>query len=451
MKKVFNKLFLAILLLFPISVFATGSVSVSPTSLDIEVGSSKTFTISAYNTIGDVSISSSNSSVASVSTGEWATGMVDEGQTKTGTITVTGKSVGTATITLIIDAATFDGDDLAGQTRTVTVNVVAKPTPQPDPTPNPPSSNNNTQTKSTNNKIKELSVDGYKLLKVDANNYTLSVGPNVDSINIKAIAEDSKAKVTGTGEHKLKNGENIIEIKVTSESGSQNKINIKVTKKENYSLEDLSSLLNNADITDVEITIDSNVKLTSTDINNIKNSGKKVELNYYDDSKKLLYSWILYGSKIKDTNEFLTKVNIILDENEEINKLANYANGIVVNFGNNYLLPLGTMLKVYVGGKYKDKNMVNIYYFNEYDNKLENISSNLSVEDGYITFSTVKGTNYFITMSNIVNSNNNINNNKKYINMSLIISIIEFIVIVGLLICFLKFKSFGKKSGKSKK
>lgn len=128
---------LALCVLFPVSVFAEGYISASPTSLTIEQGSSETFTITAYNAIGDVSIKSNNSDVASVDTGDWGTGMVDEKQTKTAIITVTGNSVGTTTITLTIDAATFDEDDLAGQTETITVNVVAKQTPTPTPEPDP--------------------------------------------------------------------------------------------------------------------------------------------------------------------------------------------------------------------------------------------------------------------------------------------------------------------------
>ena len=144
MKIYIKYLLFTILLIIPFNVFAEGNISVSPTSLTLEVGETKTFTISAYNTIGDVSIYSNNSSVASVGSSSWGTGMVDEKQTTTGTITVTGNSVGSATISLNIDAATFDDEDLSGQVRTVTVNVVAKPTPQLDPTPTPiPPSNNN--------------------------------------------------------------------------------------------------------------------------------------------------------------------------------------------------------------------------------------------------------------------------------------------------------------------
>lgn len=459
MRKVFNKLLLAILLLFPISVFAAGSVSVSPTSLTIEEGSSKTFTISAYNTIGDVSISSSNSGVASVSTGEWGTGMVDEGQTKTGTITVTGKSVGTATITLTIDAATFDGDDLAGQTRTVTVNVVAKPTPQPapTPTPTPPSNNNNnnnnnnnsnnnnnTQTKSTNNKIKELSVDGYELVKVDANNYTLSVGPNVESINIKATAEDSKAKVTGAGEHKLQNGDNNIEIIVTSESGSQNKINVKVTKKENYSLDDLSSLLNNEDATDIEITIDSNTKLTSTDITNIKNSGKKVKLNYYDDSKKLLYSWILYGSKITDEKEFLTTLSSNSENATAINNITNNADGLFINTKNNNI-PKGTSIKLFVGNKFNNNEKISVFTYNKNSNKMDLVQDNLIVKNGYIEFNVDSDSDYFITKDFKVNvTDTNIPESKKSILPIIILPLLAIIVVVTIVLVV-------KKNNKNKK
>ena len=128
---------LALFVLFPVSVFAEGYISASPTSLTIEQGSSKTFTITAYNAIGDVSIESNNSDVASVNTEDWGTGMVEEKQNKTAIITVNGNSVGTTTITLTIDAATFDGEDLAGQTKTITVNVVAKQTPTPTPEPDP--------------------------------------------------------------------------------------------------------------------------------------------------------------------------------------------------------------------------------------------------------------------------------------------------------------------------
>ncbi|MGM9882273.1 MAG: cadherin-like beta sandwich domain-containing protein [Bacilli bacterium] len=456
MRKVFNKLLLAILLLFPISVFAAGSVSVSPSSLTIEEGSSKTFTISAYNAIGDVSISSSNSGVASISTGEWGTGMVDEGQTKTGTITVTGKSVGTATITLTIDAATFDGDDLSGQTRTVTVNVVAKPTPTPTPTPTPPSNNNNNnnnsnnnnnvQTKSTNNKIKELSIDGYELVKVDANNYTLSVGPNVDSINIKATAEDSKSKVTGTGAKELQVGENNIEVVVTAENGLQNKITIKVIRKDGYYLEDLDLVLKNEKLQDADIIINADSKITKEQLNQIRDSKKTLRLNYYDENKKLIYSWIINGKEIRESKEFTTSISFATENVKEIYKLSNYADGLYVNFKHTGDLPIGTKIKLYVGDKFENGSNINVYYYNISDNKLELIKDNLKVIDGYIEFDVEHCSEYFVTMSII----ENVVKQETSFNLFMIFTIVELIVIIGLVaFVFIKIKPIKKDNKKN--
>ena len=141
MKFPLKKILLTIFVITPLFVVkafaATSGITVSPSSLEIEVGSSKTFTITAYNAIGDAEIVSNNPSIASVNVNEWTTGMIGDGETKTGTVTVYGNAVGSTTITLTLDAATFEGVDLSGQTRTVAINVVAEPTPEPEPTPTP--------------------------------------------------------------------------------------------------------------------------------------------------------------------------------------------------------------------------------------------------------------------------------------------------------------------------
>jgi len=56
MKKIFYSILLSLFILLPVNVLAKGGVSLSTNSLTIEEGSSKTFIITAYNTIGDVSI-----------------------------------------------------------------------------------------------------------------------------------------------------------------------------------------------------------------------------------------------------------------------------------------------------------------------------------------------------------------------------------------------------------
>lgn len=441
MKKIIYGFVLTIFCLFPINVFASGNISVSPSSLTIEEGSSKTFTILAVNTIGDVTIVSSNSGVASVSASEWGTGMVEEKQTKSGTITVTGKSIGSAMITLTLDAATFDGEDLAGQIRTVSVNVIEKPAPQPEPKPNNNNSGGNSSNndsvkdnRSDNNKIKEISIDGYKLDKVDDNNYTLTVNNKIDSITIKATGEDKKAKIEGTGKHDLKVGENKIEIIVTSEKGTQNKINIKVTRKDGYHLEDIDDAVKDRDNM-VTVILNKDDKISKEVVEKVKSSRKEMSFNYYDDSKKLIYSWTLDGKKISDSMDINPLVTFDSEDKDELKKLVNYSEGIIVNFAHSGKLPKGTTVKLYVGDKYKDNTLVNVYYYNKEINDIENIKNNITVKNGYIEFSIEHASEYYVTLA--VLSGNNVtkddssskNNNKLFTIIIIVISILLLLAI----------------------
>lgn len=438
MKKILYMI-MAIFIFLPSVVFAEGYVSVSPSSLDMEVGSSKTFVINFYNTIGDVYISSSNSSVASVSSGEWGTGMIDEKQTKSTTITVYGGSVGSATITVSIDAATFDGEDLAGQTRQVTVNVREKtvaPPPAPPVNNNQNNNNNNTNNNqnklSSNNKLKEILVDGYELVKVDDNNYTLVVSNNVTNVNVKATAEDEKATVNGIGKRDLVVGENILEITVKAESGAVNVIKLKVIRKDGYYLEDLSTVLKDAKEDNIDIIIKDDSKLTASNLDDIKKSKKKVSFNFYNEDKKLIYSWILDGKLIKDTNDFITKVSFETENGESISSLANYADGMYLKLHQDGKLPKGIKLKLFVAQKYKNDNLINVYSYNKSSGELKEIANKLKVVDGYIEYEVEKNNEQFITMSNVNNASTSVGNSG-YNSIFLIISLVEFIIIAALL------------------
>lgn len=464
MKKVFYSILLALLILIPVNVMAAGYISASPSSLTIEQGSSKSFTITAYNAIGDVSIRSNNSGIASVSTGIWSTGMVEEKQTKSGTVTVTGNSVGTTTITLNIDAATFDSEDLSDQTKTITVNVVAKPT-TPAPTTQAPTTtkktttttkknnktttttknnvtttkNNNTTTTtkpsiSKNSNIKSLKIEGYEVEKVDNNNYKLSVTNNVDSIKLVVQTEDEKAKVTGDGTHKLQVGENNIEIIITAGDGSQNKINVKITRKDGAYLEDLETLLKDVKIDEFDIFIDDNSVITEKQISDIKDSRKKVNFNYYDKNKKLIYSWKIDGLRVKEEIEVITSIEYQSKYIKEIYELSNYADGLYIDFKHSGKLPEGTIIKLYVGDKFEDDSIVNVYHYNDNEYKLDFIEENLKVKEGYIEFKIESCSQYFVTMSTIGVKEAQ---EKESTNIFMIISIIEFVLIIALIVIYI--------------
>ena len=216
MKNKYIIILLLTMILMPFKVFAAGGFGVSTTSISMYPGESKTITISTNNAVGKLNILSSNGGVVSAS----PSSIFIQNPGSSGSITITGNSVGTATISVVAssDFATMDEEILAGQTKTITVNVISKPTAQPsnptpsNPTPSNPQPQQPQNNLSKNNNIKSLSVDGYELVKIDNNNYTLSVGNDVTSINVNATAEDGKAKVSGTGTHEINVGENNIEV-----------------------------------------------------------------------------------------------------------------------------------------------------------------------------------------------------------------------------------------------
>ena len=453
MKRKYLLVLLLAIAFIPFKVYAAGGFGVSSGSISMYPGETKTITITSNNAVGRLNISSSNSGVASVGPGS----IFIQNPGSSGSITITSNNVGTAIISVVAsdNFATMDEEILAGQTRTITVNVIAKPTPsQPtQPTqPSTPNNNNNTGNNnssnnnqnnnlSTNNNLKEIKVDGYNLTKIDGNNYTLEVMNNVENINISATAEDSKAKVTGTGSHKLQVGENNIEVIIISESGAQNKINVKVTRKDGYYLEDLDNILKDNAIKDINIKLKKDSKITIKNLESIKNSKKVVTLSYYDNNKKLLYSWIINGKELKNPTDFITTVSFTSKYTDKIGSLSNYADGMYIHLDQDTKLPAGVKLKVYVGDKYKNKDTVNVYYYDK--DKMVLVKDNIKVEDGYITYDVSNSNDHFITKAKLENTQV-VTCEKTTSPIAITVVIIVIVLIVGFIVFYILKKKKSK-------
>ncbi|MBO6195824.1 MAG: cadherin-like beta sandwich domain-containing protein [Bacilli bacterium] len=299
--------------------------------------------------------------------------------------------------------------------------------------------NKKNDNKSKNNNLKSITIDGYDLKKIDSNNYTLTIPNDVTNINIKASAEDTKAKVSGTGNHQINVGDNNIEVIITSESGVQNKIIIKVTRKDGFYLDDLDSVLKNGKTNDININIDSNSIIKENDVEKIKNSGKKVNLNYYNADKKMLYSWILDGSKIKNTGDLDTSISFDSNNKNEILKLSNYADGMIVSPKQSKYYLEGINIRLFVGDKFNDNDIVNIYGYNE--KKLELISRKIKVKEGYVEFEASNVSDYLITMSNITKGviNKEAKKNTNSIQLIIIIILLLILIILNVFIIIRRF------------
>lgn len=441
---------------FKINVYAaSGNLSVSSGS--VYVGDNFTVTVNVNSAASwNIHVSASGPvSGCSINQADATADAMDTNKTFSATCTATG--TGIISITLSGDVTSASDGNAVNVSGSKTVTVSQRPAPAPVPVPsnnnnnnnnnrNNNNNNNNNDTKSENNNIKELSVEGYDLKKVDNNNYTLSVPNDVTSIKIKASAVDSKSKVTGAGSHNINIGENNIEIIVTAENGSQNKINIKVTRKDGYYLSDLDSVLKNNKLTDINITIKSDEKITSEDLEKIKSSGKIVNFNYYNNDKKLVYEWVVDGSKLKKINDLTTTITNDSENKKDILRLSNYADGLFFELKQTDNLPLGIKLKIFVGDKYKNNDLVNVYGYVKNNDKLKLVSKKVKVEKGYIEFDITDATDYFVTMSTIPNFDNEVVSTENSSSpILLIIIVILLLLVIGLIIAFIMKNKKNKK------
>ena len=177
-----------------------------------------------------------------------------------------------------------------------------------------------------NNKLSDLSVDGYSLtptFDLYNNNYDLIVENEVSGITVSGSLVDSLASVDGLGYHELEVGNNRIDIVVTAQSGAENVYTINVVRKEPdkpsggdgfttiYKLNEETKIISNIAVgssaADIKngFTCDSGVTVKVTDSNGSTVSGKVATGNVvtvYNSSDKELakYTVVIYGDPTGD-------------------------------------------------------------------------------------------------------------------------------------------------------
>ena len=191
--------------------------------------------------------------------------------------------------------------------------------------------NSTTVTKKSNdNYLKELSTTSGDLSPVfskTVSNYSITIPYDTNKLDLKAIASDSKAKVTITGNSNLKVGNSVIEIEVTAEDGSSRSYTINVTKKSQASNNKLTDIIvDGGDINikfdpekyEYNITLDEGTK--SLDIKSlIDNPNAKVEVTGNKDLKDGNNVILI---KVTDENGFV--------QYYKINAYKKAANGVML-------------------------------------------------------------------------------------------------------------------------
>ena len=204
-----------------------GSISVSSSSSNVQVGSTFTVTIrvSCNAPAGWKFGVSYDSSYISLQSGDTYPVFEGDGSTSSKTYSYTFKALKSGSAGVRISGTDFvDWDSVSSftpSTGSTTVNIKTKADIE--------------ASYSKDNNLKSLSVDGFEIspaFSKDVTDYTVEVPETIEKITVNASVNDSRASVRGTGEVEVSEGNNKIEVVVTAQNGSTKTYTIEVTVKD---------------------------------------------------------------------------------------------------------------------------------------------------------------------------------------------------------------------------
>lgn len=211
-------------------VYAAG-LSVSASKSTAYVGDSITFTVKVSGAAGKINVS-----------GAVTDSVFLDNTSKSYTVKATSPgSISVSASGVIADYDTAQ-DKTVSSSKTVTIKEKSSSSNGSNSSGNQTSSSNNNQNdtpddskkeekKSNINSLSSLSVSSGTLtpkFNSSKTEYSVNLSADQTTINVSAKATDSKAKVSGTGEHSLKPGKNTIAVTCTAEDGSKKKYTITV-------------------------------------------------------------------------------------------------------------------------------------------------------------------------------------------------------------------------------
>lgn len=135
----------------------------------------------------------------------------------------------------------------------------------------------------------------------------------------------------------------------------------------------------------------------------LKNN-KDVTLSVTNDENQLVYSWSFkYDEMDRDVIEKMGKMDLSIsfatEKQKEIEEITGEKDAVYISIGGySGKLPAPATVKSYVGDKYKNGEVVYLYYYNEKAKKVEPVGGGgLKVEAGYITYTLTHCSIYFLS------------------------------------------------------
>jgi len=412
MKKIRRIFSILLVIICSICIFKSVEATTITAANSVEKGKSVTITVTVPN-VNTVDLTATVSGAGTNETIRLVDGaLTGEAKTYSKSITVTPTSSGTITVSVSASSnAVLNGEYVnVAASKTITVTEPAPPPPaqqQPVTPPantgttnNKPTTNNNTTTNNTSSKSSNanlrsmiLSVEGLSpAFAKNITNYSINVGENVNEIKVTASVEHSRATYSVNGNTNLKEGENVITVRVVAEDGTVKNYTINVLKSDDPVKSDatLSSLI----VEDVDLgqtfdpniteynagdisvkadklniyayTTSDNAKIEIIGNENLKVGENKITIRVTSENGKVVKDYVLTFNKLYSDEETVTLSEDALKETESKSSLGDK----IKSFYNNTIKPNMTVLTLYL---FIWVEFVQVVYLYERLKKYENL------------------------------------------------------------------------------
>lgn len=284
---------------------------------------------------------------------------------------------------------------------------------------------------------------------------------NATSSNAKQNSNNNKPNNTTVEknnqkeETKVEPKEEVKEEKKVEEKKEEKKETRNVSyDNENITTEILNQIKTTDEITNVTINAKNNSVIKKEVFSAIKGLDKDLVINTNNDIQITMN-----GKDVKEVKDIDVKVNYTkLSTDVDLKEYADEA--IILNFKPNGVLPATAKIKIKITDEMKktlnDKNSVYVYYYNETSKKLEEIATNIKIQDDSFEFTIKHNSKYIISSTKIEKTNNTVSENNKDVSFLeskkmyiLIIGVTLFVIILVLIIVIVDRKKKSKKIEKN--
>ncbi len=254
---------------------------------------------------------------------------------------------------------------------------------------------------SRDNKLKSLSVKDYPFtFDADQLEYEIDVENWIENVELAFELNDPKASAVVSKENELIVGANEILIKVYSESADERIYKITVNRQGDnpvVAIGRILDLLPKIEAGNVEI-FSSDPKGLSKEIwASLISADKQYTFSVRNGMNETIYRWHFSGEKAKESDWFDFEVRMQSLKRDEIRKLLNYRESILLDLAHSGTIADGITLSVNVASHYNDGNVLYLYYYDEDNNKLVDQSQELIVKDGFVSVELAHASVYVLT------------------------------------------------------